>query len=274
MAKKTTKKSTVRTSKPAPKKAAPKKTGPKKFASPKARATSKGKSSAAKPARRVPAALAKKPTPPAASAASAAPLVEAVPPPAPLAPSAAPALANVAPTLPAPPAPLPEPPRAVAGPHDKARTRELAIAMARLLSDDKCEDVVVMDVGKIRQDCDFVIVGSGTSDRQMRSVLRHVEELGQQMGSKAFRVSTDERATWLLADFVHVVVHLFEPNTRAHYDLEMLFEDAPRIGWERPDQVRKDRAGLHRASTHDARDDMHEARDAALSTDAFEDDPR
>lgn len=123
-------------------------------------------------------------------------------------------------------------------------TEKFVIEAARLLSDDKCEDVVVLDVRKLSQVTDFVIIGSGTSDRQMRSVLKHVEELGDQLGYKAFRVSADERAVWLLADFVHVVVHLFEPNTRAHYDLEMLWGDAPRLEWQRPSQQSRNRAGL------------------------------
>ena len=51
-------------------------------------------------------------------------------------------------------------------------------------------------------------------------------------------LSADDRASWLLADFVDVIVHVFEPNTRAHYDLEMLWGDAPRLEWERPKQAR------------------------------------
>jgi ribosome silencing factor RsfS/YbeB/iojap len=111
--------------------------------------------------------------------------------------------------------------------------REFAVEAARLLADDKCEDVVVLDVRELSQVADFIVIGSGTSERQMNSVLTHVRDLGDEMGFPAYRASTDDRSTWLLADFVDVVVHVFEPNTRAHYDLEMLWGDAQRIGWER-----------------------------------------
>lgn len=114
------------------------------------------------------------------------------------------------------------------------QARTFAVDSARLLHDDKCTDIVLLDVRGLSQVTDFIVIGSGTSERQMRSVLMHVEELGAKQGFTAFRTSTDERASWLLADFVHVVVHLFEPNTRAHYDLEMLWGDAPRVKWERP----------------------------------------
>lgn len=124
-------------------------------------------------------------------------------------------------------------------------SRAFAIDAARLVRDDKCEDVVLMDVRQLSQVTDFIIVGSGTSDRQMHSVLKHVEDLAKERGFSVFRTTTDDRSTWLLADFVDVVVHLFEPNTRAHYDLEALWGDAPRLEWERPDQMNRDRAGLN-----------------------------
>lgn len=132
---------------------------------------------------------------------------------------------------------------APAAKQNNERALEFAIEAARLVRDDKCEDVVLLDVRGLSQITDYIVIGSGTSERQMRSVLEHVDELGAKMGFRAFRNSTDERAAWLLMDFVDVIVHLFEPNTRAHYDIESLW-DAPRIGWERPDQVARDRAGL------------------------------
>lgn len=136
---------------------------------------------------------------------------------------------------------------------DVEQSRGFAIEVARLLADDKCTDVVLLDVRGISPVTDFIIIGSGTSDRQMRSVLDHAAELGSTRGFTAFRTNADERATWLLLDFVDVVVHLFEPNTRTHYDLEMLWGDAPRLEWARPTDAKprgpsrtspRNRAGL------------------------------
>ena len=104
--------------------------------------------------------------------------------------------------------------------------------------------MIVLDVRGLRQDCDYIVIGSGTSDRQMRGVAKNVEDLGTKQGFSVYRKHADERATWILADFVHVVVHLFEPNTRATYDIEMMWADAPRIAWERDDQLTRNRAGL------------------------------
>lgn len=148
---------------------------------------------------------------------------------------------------PAPPTrPMPRPAPAATGPMTQAeQARAFAISAAQLVRDDKCTDVVLLDVRNLSQVTDYIVIGTGTSDRQMQSVLDHVEDLGKTMGYPAWKTDTDQRSTWLLLDCVDVVVHLFEPNTRAHYDLEMLWGDAPRMEWERPDQVPRDRAGLH-----------------------------
>jgi ribosome-associated protein len=127
---------------------------------------------------------------------------------------------------------------------DPRAALDFAVEAARLLADDKCENVLLLDVREFSQVTDFILIATGTSERQMRSVLKNVGELGQSRGFPTFRSSDDDRATWLLADFVDVVVHVFEPNTRAHYDLEMLWGDAPHIAWERPGDAARNRAGL------------------------------
>ena len=131
---------------------------------------------------------------------------------------------------------------------DPAVSRAFAVEAARLLSDDKCEDVLVLDVRGVSHVTDFIVIGTGSSERQMRSSLTHLDELGTEHGFSAFRTSDDTRATWLLADFVDVVVHVFEPNTRAHYDLEMLWGDAKKVPWERPAGAKREPAHKkHRA---------------------------
>jgi ribosome-associated protein len=115
-----------------------------------------------------------------------------------------------------------------------ADARAFAIEAARTLDDEKCTDVTVIDVRGLSQVTDYLVIGNGTSERQMRSVLLHVEEQGAALGFPAFRSHSDPRSNWLLADCVDVVIHLFEPNARAYYDLEMLWGDGARVEWARP----------------------------------------
>jgi ribosome-associated protein len=124
---------------------------------------------------------------------------------------------------------------------DHETAKAFAIQAAQSLDDDKCTDVVVLDVTGVSPVTGFIVIGSGTSARQMRSALENINDVAKELGTQAFAISSDERAMWLLADFVDVVVHLFEPNARAHYDLESLWSNSTRV--EVPQSERK-RPGL------------------------------
>ena len=108
-----------------------------------------------------------------------------------------------------------------------------AVEAARLMADRHCEDVRILDVRGISQLCDYLIIGSGTSDRQMRALAEELDELGAGHGQALFRQSADPGHTWVVLDFVDVVVHLFEPGQRAYYDLDGLWSDAETVSWER-----------------------------------------
>jgi ribosome-associated protein len=107
-----------------------------------------------------------------------------------------------------------------------AAAAAFAVSAARLLIDRHCEDVLLLDVSTVSQVCDFVLIGTGTSDRQMKSVADELAELGKEAGLPAFRKSIDLGTTWIVTDHITVVTHLFEPQLRAYYDLEDLWSDA------------------------------------------------
>jgi ribosome-associated protein len=116
--------------------------------------------------------------------------------------------------------------------------RNFAIKAAQLLEDRHCDDVRLIDVRGLSQVCDFVLIGSGTSERQMRSVAQELENLGKEHDNTVFRSNRDTGGTWVVVDFVDLVVHLFEPNQRAYYDIEALWADAESITWEKPKRSR------------------------------------
>lgn len=106
---------------------------------------------------------------------------------------------------------------------------KFTVEAGRLLSERHCEDVVLLDVTGLSQVCDYVLIATGTSDRQMKSVASEIATVGKEVDFPAFRKNIDTGATWIVVDFISVVVHLFEPARRAYYDLEDLWADAKRI---------------------------------------------
>ncbi len=109
---------------------------------------------------------------------------------------------------------------------------EFAQQAARIAHDHRAEDVVILDLRGICSVADFFIIATGTSDRQLRAVADHIETYGRTVGQTPYGISGRETATWILVDYVDVVIHLFDPQKRQYYDLELLWGDAPRVDWD------------------------------------------
>lgn len=115
--------------------------------------------------------------------------------------------------------------------------RQFAIEIARIAADNKSEDVVAFDLRGISPVTDFTVIGTGTSERQMRAVADTIVEYGKKVSERVYGVSGTENATWIILDFVTVVVHLFAAPYREYYDLELLWGDAPQISWVRSESA-------------------------------------
>ena len=116
---------------------------------------------------------------------------------------------------------------------EAAQVASFAVEAARLLHDRHCADVLLLDVRGLSDVTDYILIGSGTSDRQMVSVGQELEDLAKLSDLARFGREVDLPTTWLVLDFVDVVVHLFDPPVRAHYDLEMMWGDAAKVPWQR-----------------------------------------
>ena len=114
--------------------------------------------------------------------------------------------------------------------------QEFAVAAARLAVANKTEDVEVLDLRGLSGLADFFVIGTGTSDRQMHAVLDLLEEHAKAVGREPFKVADSREASWILADYVDVIVHFFDAKHRDYYDLANLWGDAPRVAWESEDK--------------------------------------
>lgn len=111
----------------------------------------------------------------------------------------------------------------------QSNAKEFAIEAAQLLTDYHSSDVLVLDVRGISPITNFMVIATGTSDRQIKGVAQHVKDLSKQRDLQRYKSESDLNSKWLVEDYIDVIIHLFEPETRAHYDLEMLWGDAPKI---------------------------------------------
>jgi ribosome-associated protein len=113
------------------------------------------------------------------------------------------------------------------GPSEEAK--KIAIVAAQAALDKKANEIEILDVtGKVDY-ADYLVLMTGQSDRHVAAIADGVEEALSREGWRAISVEGLPRGQWVLLDFVDVVVHVFQEDSRALYDLDGLWMDARRV---------------------------------------------
>ena len=106
---------------------------------------------------------------------------------------------------------------------------ELARLCAEIAADKKCEDVLLLDVTQRTVIADYFLIATARNRRQLRAVAEGIARSAAQSGRKPRHVEGTGSDRWVLLDVGDVVVHVFDAEARAYYDLESLWADAPRV---------------------------------------------
>ncbi|WP_159521866.1 ribosome silencing factor [Sunxiuqinia indica] len=92
----------------------------------------------------------------------------------------------------------------------------------------KGKDIVKIDLTKINHsECNYFIICHGNSTTQVDAIAHSVERTVEEMvGEKAWHKDGYQNSVWVLLDYADVMVHVFQHETRKHYNLENLWADA------------------------------------------------
>ncbi len=115
---------------------------------------------------------------------------------------------------------------------------ELVRVCARLADDKKAEDIVVLDLRGLMYVTDFFVIASGGNPRQLHAIQSAIHQEMSQRGVRPIGQEGSGQDRWVLMDYGNFVVHLFDPDARRLYDLELLWGDAPRFEWQAPPKKR------------------------------------
>ncbi len=91
------------------------------------------------------------------------------------------------------------------------------------LEDIKGRDIIIVNTTKVSQMFERIILASGDSNRQVRSLARSVADKVREAGGEVLSVEGEEMGEWVLVDLGPVVVHIMQPAVRMHFDLEGLW---------------------------------------------------
>jgi ribosome-associated protein len=95
------------------------------------------------------------------------------------------------------------------------------------LEDMKAQDIAVFDSTPLTALFDRVIVVSGTSNRQTRSLAKNVHDKVKENGGQVYGMEGEETGEWVLVDCGDIVVHIQQPAIREYYRLEDIWGEKP-----------------------------------------------
>ena len=105
--------------------------------------------------------------------------------------------------------------------------------IAELALDKKAEHLVVLDVRKVANFCDYFIICSGNSDRQVKAIAEYIREGLKEVGMTIPRPQGLREGKWAIIDAGDMVVHVFDKDSRDFYGLEHLWQAGKKISWQK-----------------------------------------
>jgi ribosome-associated protein len=105
---------------------------------------------------------------------------------------------------------------------------EQARRIAALAHEKLATDVVILDMQPVCTYTDYFVVCTGNNPRQTKGIWDEVHgRLKQEDGLLPRSIAGEREATWIVADYLDVVLHVFTPDARGFYGLEDLWGDVP-----------------------------------------------
>jgi ribosome-associated protein len=107
-----------------------------------------------------------------------------------------------------------------------------ALLCARVATDYKAQDVVILDMRGITPLYDYLVLATGNSRRQLHTLAEEIDSAMAGEGETRLGIEGYASAKWIVQDYGDIVVHLFDPETRSYYGLDDLWADATALDWE------------------------------------------
>jgi len=130
-----------------------------------------------------------------------------------------------------PRAAAPRKPAAPKTPKKATHPRLLAL-IVQALDAKKAGEIHVLSVGELSSITDYLVVATATSDPHLRALRVELEKVIDGEGAKLLGIDTSKGSGWTVVDAFDVMVHLFTPENREKYRIELLWKDAQPVAIE------------------------------------------
>ena len=110
--------------------------------------------------------------------------------------------------------------------------KKRAIKAAELAIDKKASDTVILELKELSSIADYFVICSGDNPAQIKAIAEAIDDYFSKKKILPLGKEGMDFARWVLIDYGDIVIHVFDRETRAFYDLEKFWIDAPRIPLE------------------------------------------
>ncbi len=101
--------------------------------------------------------------------------------------------------------------------------------IVKILNEKKGLDINVIKIKDISVLADYMVIATGNSSTHVKALADEVEEGLEKIGIGASHIEGHRSNTWILIDYIDVIVHVFSDEARKYYDLDRLWEDGETI---------------------------------------------
>lgn len=108
---------------------------------------------------------------------------------------------------------------------DHNESRKLADDVVKILDGRKAKHIEVIHTEKLNNVTDYFIICSGTSSTHLRGIADEVLEQLKERGLSCAHLEGYDTASWILLDYLDVVIHIFQESDREYYNIERLWRD-------------------------------------------------
>lgn len=117
---------------------------------------------------------------------------------------------------------------------NQAGADQIVAEIIKGMEEVKAQEIQILDLRSIENTvCDYFVICSGTSNTQVNAIVNSVQKIvSKSLKEKPWHIEGSDNAEWVLMDYVHVVVHVFQKHIREFYDIEGLWGDAKSVSVE------------------------------------------
>jgi ribosome-associated protein len=116
---------------------------------------------------------------------------------------------------------------------ERVDSEAMARMLAKIADSKKAEDIVALDMRELVGYTDFLVVCTARNERQAKAIHDEVHlRLKREQGLLPANVEGEANAQWVLMDYLDCVLHVFVPELRERYRLDVLWAEAPRLDLE------------------------------------------